>query len=250
MDEKKIISVLEHLRPTPGVRFYRRMSQAPWHSGRETQRRRPWLYAAASLLAILVLFGTLPPLQALARGWIRFFTPQESIELNGQAGGNREFALELDQVRQVAGFDLLVPTWLPQGFALEGADFDERRNAVIINYLKSGALLRLTQSMGEGTREIGSIGSQAEVQPVALNIGGRSQQAEYVAGAWRLSPIGTLIESRPEVNATLEAGWDPDAKIQVLRWEFGGILYEIIHGDADPALFTPQIIFKIAEGMQ
>jgi hypothetical protein len=52
------------------------------------------------------------------------------------------------------------------------------------------------------------------------------------------------------VPVTLQANWDSEARIQMLRWEFGGILYEIIHGDAQTAFFSPQVIIQIAEGMQ
>ena len=253
MDEEHIKYLLGRIQPQPGLRFRQRMAAAPWQLVRErsARRQRAYLLAAASLLVIVLLFAAVPPLQGLARGWIRYFMPLEMLEVGEQAAGERVFKLDAEEAGLAAGFDLLAPTWLPRGFVFEGADYDSRRNAVIFSYLKSGGLLRLTQAMGQGTRELGSIGSSAQVQEVELLFAGQPLTAEYVAGAWRLSPFDRLLADQPDkVPVTLQANWDSEARIQILRWEFGGILYEIIHGDAQTAFFSPQVIIQIAEGMQ
>jgi hypothetical protein len=253
MDEEQIKNLLNSITTEPGPRFYGRMDRAPWQPRRRATPgwKKPFLLASASLLIIILLFATVPPLQGMAREWMRFFLFTDALELAGGDENYRQFDMSVEQASQAAGFKVLEPAWVPEGFVLQGADYDALRNAVILNYVQPGGLLRITEAKDQNVREIGSVGSQARVLPAELTFRGQQLEAEYVTGAWRLPPFDQVLkEGQPDVSGTLEAYWDPEANIQMLRWESRGILYEIIHGDEDVENLTLEVILQIAQGMQ
>lgn len=79
-------------------------------------------------------------------------------------------------------------------------------------------------------------------------------KGEYVSGAWTIHEVEfALEESDLSLSAPLVATWDPEAEIQILRWQEEGMLYEIIFAGSDPddvAHLTKNKLIALAESMQ
>ncbi len=45
----------------------------------------------------------------------------------------------------------------------------------------------------------------------------------------------------------MQANWDPEANVHMLRWEEGDILYEIIHAYDNEVEYNASLLIKIAE---
>ncbi len=74
---------------------------------------------------------------------------------------------------------------------------------------------------------------------------------EYVAGAWRIPAVLDHLQTdQPDMTATMQANWDPEAKIHMLRWEMDGVLYEIIHADQTLESLSAEMLVKIAESIK
>jgi len=76
---------------------------------------------------------------------------------------------------------------------------------------------------------------------------------EYVTGAWTIPEVESAIElTEFGKTTTLQATWDPNAEIQMLRWVQNEMLFEIVFGGGDPKMpgyLTKLDLIAIAESM-
>ncbi|HLF89531.1 MAG TPA: hypothetical protein VI451_11330 [Anaerolineales bacterium] len=271
-DEDQIASLLEHIQPQPGAELRARVANATWANSEAEQRRlarQGWftlrwiVIASLAMIGVLIIFFAIPPFNGIARRVTNFFNPigEDSIPfaLTSQSP-SRQFPLTVSEAATQAGFTVHQPDWVPEGFQLNGAAYDIDQEAVILDYHSPipGKFLRLTQRQtAENRLSVGNIGASAEVQILDIHTSsGEIVAGEYVAGAWRIpSMLDHLQTGQPDMTATMQANWDPNAKIHMLRWEIadslsGGFLYEIIHADQTLDTLSAEMLVKIAESMK
>ncbi len=137
------------------------------------------------------------------------------------------FPLTLEEAADAAGFPVRNPARLPSFLHLDGAVYIPESRAVILAYRteSSNQVLRLTQQWVGELESVASIGASAEVEAVRIG----ELNGEYVSGGWRHPGLATpLANAAPGINITLEATWDSTTGIQVLRWQQGEMLYELL----------------------
>ena len=255
--EEQIADLLGMIRPHPGLRFHQRMDEQPWnHESRGLLfgRLNPWKSAALIGLIVIIVLGISllsPSVQAIAQRFAQFFISTERNQLTVEVpladlqDPQARFSLSIDEAEDLAGFDARTPKTLPAGYTFAGAGFSSEREAIVLNYAppSAGQVLRIFQ------RQVGlefqEISASANVEIVSIG----SSAGEYVSGAWLVST--TAPESNDPL-ITLNATWDSDAKIQLLRWQENGILYEIIFaGSNSQALgyLTKNDLIAMAESM-
>ena len=89
------------------------------------------------------------------------------------------------------------------------------------------------------SKEYQQIGVSAEVETVQIG----SVPGEYVTGAWTLPEVESAIEVTQFGKTTpVQATWDPEAEVQMLRWVEDEMLFEIIFGGCSPN--TPGYLSK------
>jgi hypothetical protein len=93
------------------------------------------------------------------------------------------------------------------------------------------------------------IDGEALVEIVAIG----DISGEYVSGAWTIPEVKSSREEITNAQSpTLEITWDPEAGIQILRWQKNQMLFEIIFVGSNPEipdyLAKPDLI-AIAETM-
>lgn len=242
--EEEIIHMLESFQPEPGPRFQTRMERAPWRSGRA--RLRGWRKALAvtGIVSILVLAaaGLMPGTRAAAVKLFQFFqraaadTQVVQVTPMGTNGPNllaskEYFSLTIGEAESQAGFRVLVPGSLPDGFELTGARYEALTGAVSTLYSRSEALILVIQREAKTVDETGSIGASANVVEVEV----RGVTGEYVQGGWRTlaSTASPLEAADPGTAVSLGMEWDPELKQAILRWEENGFSFQIIASGLD-----------------
>lgn len=270
--EDEIGALLEKVQPQPGANLRARVANATWNTaparGDAPIRRPAWggrplarrfTFAMLAVIGVLIVFFSIPPFNGIARRVADFFEPSDydtmPITLSTPMAPSMQFPFTVDQAASQAGFALHQPDWVPEGFQFNGAAYDANREAVLFDYHSPipGKFLRLTQSQSSENRiNVSSIGASAEVLTVDIRTSsGEVVAGEYVAGAWRIpAMLDHLQTDQPDMTATMEANWDPEAKIHMLRWEMDGVLYEIIHADQTLESLSAEMLVKIAESMR
>lgn len=251
-DEDEIGNILRSIQPKPSQNFHRRMADHPWARGSD-QPRRFKLYAQrlSIITGVVILFVlsfnlATPSIDVVAQRLLQFFIPtigdqtEVQITLEQASQPSNDYALSISEAEILAGFRASMPEQLPSGFTLSGANYHPERDAIVLNFVpdSSGHILRILQRpMSE---EYQQIGASAVIETVQIG----SSTGEYVTGAWTVPEVESALEKTEFGKTTpLQATWDPNAEIQMLRWIKNEILFEIIFGSGTPD--TPGYLSKL-----
>jgi hypothetical protein len=232
--EEQIELLLKGIQPKPSLRFHQRMGNQLWkRAGRGSiwagiqLRGLPAMLILGMILVLGMSLAT-PSLEVLANRIAQFFniSPDEQITIQipveDLTDPEARFDLSILEAEEMAGFQAKTPLNLPAGFSFKGAEHHPTRNAIVLNYISgTGDILRISQRpFGV---EYQTISANADIEIV--NIGDTT--GEYVAGGWTTTTSG-IPEETPNSEVTLQASWDPDAHIQILRWQDQETIFEII----------------------
>jgi hypothetical protein len=261
-DESQVERLLAGFNPHPSRGFYQKIEATPWRRAvkRERRLRIPaWgAIATATVVVSILLIGILaiPSLQAVAQQIMHYFMPaqadQRSIEMTvpypddkSDFGSPAYFSLSLAQAQAQVDFPITQIQQLPSGWAFSGAHYEASLNSITLRYQVNGSTLYLTERLADVVEEYSSVGASAPVETVTVG----EVTGEYVLGGWRLasegsSPVETGV---PGTQVSLDIYWDPDLPQQTLRWERGGIVYEIRFAGKSP--LSKQVLIEIAESL-
>lgn len=195
-------------------------------------------------LAALVIFGAaavmmVPPLRALAQEIIDFFiqatTDSSTVKL--YAGGTppppvEQYPLSLEEVTELADFELQVPVFIPKLYAFDGAQYDSREQSVTLNYTCQGpwgVAVSQTRWPEEDVVHLraGEVGASAEIEQVMIG----TETGQYVRGNWIVEVVPEvqkqLDESDTRISLTTESVWTNNSEWQQLTWYADGRLYKV-----------------------
>ncbi len=259
--EDEIGVLLGQVQPQAGKHMRTRVANLTWNAPEQRRPRggvRRLVFATLAVIGVLIVFFSIPPFNGIARRFADFFERADedtlAIVLTPQPP-SEQFPLTVSEAAAQAGFAVHQPDWLPEGFLFNGAGYDVERQAVLFDYHSPipGKFLRLTQSQtAENRINVSNVGATAVVQIVDIRTpAGDIVPGEYVAGAWRIPAVLDHLQTdQPDMTATMQANWDPEAKIHMLRWEMDGVLYEIIHADQTLESLSAEMLVKIAESIK
>lgn len=180
--------------------------------------RRTALAALALTMAFSLLAFT-PQGRALAQGILQFFTRAETDTLPTQPTyetiSESPRVLNAAAAEGQAGFDVLEPAFLPEGFAFQGASYTAEINTVIqqFGYAPEDIRLSVQQQPFTTLKDCdlcGLVGATAPVEIVRV----RNVTGEYVEGVWELTDAGPV--------------WRNDPYLKTLRWQEEGMAFEMI----------------------
>jgi len=278
--EEQLTALLKAFKPHPSEEFHNRMESAPWHKARPAYPRfsNPiqWLMgiyqdtplrslrmvmASATLLIVIIVFTlAFPSLQALAQQFLQFFIPAPTDELALQVTisptGTQEalnaegrYPLTLDEAQKLAAYPLDVPTKLPEGVSLTGANYNPDLETVTLRYQGPEYTLLFNQRVHGKISEFSTVGASAPVETVQVN----GLPGEFVVGGWRLEDSNDRINSTatPGTQVSLGVYWDPTLPQYILRWQVGEMQYEILYIQTGSAeMITKNEIINIAESIK
>jgi len=235
--EEEIEALLVNFKPQPGKRFYQKMANAPWQqrSFRFTPRvLRSLAVTAFVLIVALVVTLTIPSVGATARQLLNFFRPSTSDQrtltapfpLPGSQVGTY-YSLSLEQAQKEAGYPLKTINLPPDNMVFTGAHVDSSLQAASLRYTNGKENMIFTQRPLGMVEEYSSIGASATVEPVQV----RGVQGEFVSGGWRQQDNQASIKetSLPGTQTNLGLYWDAGFPQHILRWQEGGMAFEMIY---------------------
>jgi hypothetical protein len=169
------------------------------------------------------------------------------VPLNSVDASETRFSLSMAEATELAGFKLKQPHALPPEYTFRGADFNQARGAVTLNYRTDDGLVLWVTQRAAGL-EYQRVSVQAKVERVKVG----NYDGEYVGGGWvtKHPPDG---DPTPALTVTLQAVWDPDANIHFLRWQENDILYELFFNGENPDLpgyLTKEEMIAVAESLR
>lgn len=210
--------------------------------------------AAAIALAVLLLvaaFLLTPQGRALAQEALQFFSRAESDQLPiqdwqltpvptpGTPTPDPSSILDANQdiqaVEQEAGFDVLVPSWIPDSLHFVGATIEEDKPIVRIfyRYVETNGLVLRQQPipMNDDCELCATVGVSAEVVRVSI----LGNDGEYVEGVWKLTDQGPV--------------WESDPYLKTMRWQANGMAFQLLYMGPPDTLSIGDML-AIAESIQ
>ncbi len=143
--------------------------------------------------------------------------------------------LSIEEVQQQAGFDVYVPSWIPDDLNFSAATFEPENKIVRIFYRlfdTNGLVLRQEQiPMTDACELCGKVGADAAIQEVSI----AGVYGEYVEGVWKLTEKGAV--------------WEDDPYLKGMRWQEGGMAFEMLYM-GPPDTLSKEDMIAIAESMK
>jgi len=242
-DEDEIGAILSRIQLKPSQNFHKRMADQPWvqesHQSRGFSLHTQRLSVITGLIVLLAVIFSLatPALEVVAQNLLQFFLPTIGdqtvlqITLEETSDLPNDYTLTIPEAESLAGFDAKMPAKLPIGYSISGAFYHPERDAIVLNFKAdtTGHILRILQR--PLSEEYQQIGASAIIETIQIG----SSTGEYVTGAWTVPEVESAFE-KTEFGRTIpiQATWDPEAEIQMLRWVENEMLFEIIFGGGTP----------------
>lgn len=181
--------------------------------------RRMTALAVLSVAAALIVLFISPQGRAFAQTILQFFTRAQSDTLPLQSENSPTEPPRNQSIldaQNLAGFEVLTPTALPDGLNFYGASYDGTLKAIVQQFGYTPAEVRLSiRQQPITTPEVctlcGLVGASAPVKPVDIG----TVRGEYLEGVWELTDNGPV--------------WRNDPYIKTLRWQKDGMAYEMIY---------------------
>lgn len=220
---------------------------------RQTHIPRLRLAVTITLVGLFVcgMFFITPQGQAVAQNIFHFFTRTESNQLPIQPGQLTpspnaanppsdpssiiDADKSIDDVQQQAGFEVYVPTWIPDNLAFSGASFDKESKIVRIFYrfldTNGLAFRQETILISDACGLCSKVGADAAIQEVSIN----GVFGEYVEGVWKLTDKGQI--------------WEADPYLKTMRWQAEGMAFELLYMGPPETLSMEEMIL-VAESIR
>lgn len=228
-------------------------------------RKTAWILASALTALVLILFIT-PVRDAIGQVFVELFQRAESNILPNPIGqtaiagytqtaalgptstpdthvtqtpeptrpytpSSKEFAtFSIEEVEQLAGFDVLAPTYLPI-MQFYGANYDPETNIVYLFYDGHMLIMQEPISGMEDCDLCTEIGATAKITPVQIG----DAEGEYVTGYW-------VLDNGKKY-------WRSDPWMQRILWESNGTIYAVLF-DGHPDSINMDDLIAIAESLQ
>ena len=224
---------------------------------------------AAVLLGVIVAggFWATPSLRALAQEIIDFFTQTETDEQpstvfvgSGLAAPEEEYVdpytLSLDEIAAQAGFDVFLPTYIPDIMNFKGGLVSHGGQRVEMIYdCSTPWSLMIAQLKVDDLATPLEVGASAVIEAVPI----RDSIGQYVQGMWQYDVAPEIIENQGEAieEVPVTRVWVNELAWKRLLWREDGINFTIMtaggimnNDTLSPCALTKADYVAIAEGLQ
>jgi hypothetical protein len=155
---------------------------------------------------------------------------EENIVTNTSLPEPPTFSLDSYKATLLAGFDVLEPTYIPQGYFLEGVAYDPWTRTVTTKYTsQDGGSMLITQQQGD-------LLHYPDSNPFLTHISVRGVTGEFIQGEW--------TSDTPPI-------WDETADIYSLSWQETELVFSInITQSEENSSVLQSELLAIAESMK
>jgi len=266
--QKSLSSMLTEYAPKPSQRFYSRMANSPWN--RKEQKimssnpvRRLTMSVALMLVIVAALAVSIPSVRASISaffglglspsdtliqptGTLDLSTPVptpivatqvipsvEAPTLNPASHVDLSAEPSIQQVTGLAGWAVLIPTYLPEPYHFDSAYYDATNQIIYLSFFATRSL------EGSDLTETKSItlaeAKRNDVVPLMVapstsieDVSVANAPAAYAMGAWD----SNFVQNANEPNGGhMEWTWRNDLQIQNLFWQAGEVYLVLITDD-------------------
>lgn len=248
--EEQLAKLLESLKHEPSTRFYAQLHAAPWGEVHRPQSMWKSMVFGHRLMAVATLafvftavsLMILPSLSAIAETaneWLEYMqradsdekvityrVPQYPVSYNEQQEAiNDGYIFSTDQASKIAGFEVRVPTLLPDAYRFRGAraekDFVELRYDSVNAVNPTNFQIRQWRADGVTQYEV-EVGESASIEQVKIG----NLIGEYVEGHWSLK--SSNLYGRPEPGAIVKESyrWDNRGGATLI-WRENNLMYTL-----------------------
>jgi hypothetical protein len=267
---KSLARLRSDYHPKPSDQFYKKMQEIPWRKSRNSIHKKTlrtvnvgWRFALALILFLALFSLAIPSVRASVNAWLGLSiapsnqmpvqavtlvaaTPSATeinpstppAEASVPPAAEREIPAGLQELSAQAGWEMLSPANLPEGYQYENAYLDTNHNAVFITYTAVKALSGASDPAMTQTETITFLQAQSndfvpmQVAPSATltDIEVNGQPGVYTIGAWD-------TEFVPDPNApnggSMLSTWRNDLAVKNLYWQVGNIFTLLVTSDEE-----------------
>jgi len=262
--EAQLEALLEGWQPLPSGRLQQRVADFPWNQrSKPMTRSQPARWAGVTLAILVLLVGVTlatPALRAMAAELLGFVNAEsDTMEKTITFVGPPPLTGAVAAVEAQAGFDVREPTYLPSGFVFNRAQYSDWKST-ILQYQRpndppnQGAGIDLAIDVAQWRydpdAEQFAVGASANIENVSIN----GFAGQYVKGMWVPAPEPCdercVVEGPPPAPGDTEQlrfSWNADVSIQVVRWQEGDMVYQVLASGDE---FTKDEVLKIAQSLR
>ena len=245
-DESTIVDLFQRIKPKPSQRFYQHMISAPWNTEYSLIKRnivsnririlKPGIgFLVLLILAFVFTYLFVPSVRVTADQIIHFFLPSSSNQLQIKVtpesptvmldfSNPENFQLSSSEVQKLVKFKVGELSSLPSELMFIGTRYEQSYNSVIFLYISDDYDLLFTQHPVRNSQDVFRIGESANIE--IIDVG--EHKGEYVLGGWKALPTTPLASYPPLGSPTeINAVWDNSLPQSTLRWQSGGMVYEL-----------------------
>jgi hypothetical protein len=166
-------------------------------------------------------------------------------ETPAQTVASSEIPAELSQLATQVGWDILTPSFLPEGYQYQSAYYAINEKMLVLTYLANRALPGATDpslttheaiTLLEATQN-DFIPMQVAPQTNMIDVEVNGQPAAYAVGAWDTEFVNDVNDPN---NGKLISTWRNDLQVKNLFWQVGDIYLTLV--TADEAVSQQELI--------
>lgn len=282
--KESLSSILAQYSPKPSQQFYERMAKSPWN--RKEQRMSFTLVRRLAFVVIFLLVFVVAAILAVPSvrasissflglgispsdmivqptGTVDLSTPVPPTQISetptiqpaeatapasAVPAGNVDLSTNsnIQQVNGLAGWNIMTPTYLPEGFAFKSAYYDSTNQIAFLSFLATRSL------PGSDLTETKTItlveAKRNDIVPLMVapstsvkDVTVLGAPAAYAIGAWD----SNFVQNANEPNGGhMEWNWRNDLPIQNLYWQRGDVYLVLITDDAQ---ITPEVLLQMGD---
>lgn len=244
--EKQIVSTLESYKPKPSPQFYRHMDSAPWNKKKASISILSHRFAvgfAAFMIVAIALSMSIPTVRAAVLKYLGLaVSTSESVSNPAIPAESLVDTRKVEEISTLAGWNIKVPAWLPEGYKFQDAVYDSKNQMAILTFIAARPLPGNDPSMTE-TKAITMVQAlhndilplmvapSTSIQDISIN----GQPAAYAMGAWENNA------------ATGQATWNNAYELQNIYWQIDQVYLTL---NSDDSQISREELVKMAESIK
>src|SRR5512141_1374447 len=142
-ERRSLAEMLRGYAPRPSQAYHARMAGAPWQQP-QSRANAPWLSARPRLIGVLAAFVLIvvavalatPEVRASLSSWLGLgVSPSAVVTPPAVQPAELVSSKTLGPISKQAGWTVVAPAWVPEGYRFGQANYDTRNNLVYLSFL-------------------------------------------------------------------------------------------------------------------
>ncbi|NJD58218.1 MAG: hypothetical protein C3F13_07090 [Anaerolineales bacterium] len=182
--------------------------------------------------ATLVAVATSKPIQAASEAPSSYTeSSSPAAEVPGAVG-----TIDFNQLSSQTGWDVLTPSWLPEGYQFQSAYFDTNQKMLVLTYLVTRPLPDTSDPLLTSSETITLLESQTndfvpmQVAPntTVTDVQVNGNPAAFTRGGWDTEFVK---DNKEPGGGKMVSSWRNDLQVKNLYWQVGKVFLTLVTAD-------------------